>query len=162
MSHRYEKQIELIQRRRDAHVKAAAATLIQAHVRRKAARAEVEAAKAKERLEDVYKLANVQMAAAQDAAAADRISSKFRDEHMTCSVDGQGLVTMRHALQSIVNSPQAQIARDRVLLGGKTKFKYVRELVCGRPEAAALGIVSILKVRPPARNKLLPRMHAYA
>ena len=91
-----------------------AATLMQAHARRKKECAECEAARTQERLQDVYRLANVQMEAAQNAVEVERITTKFRDQHMTIRdpIDGS-IVTLDQAIRFMIDAELPRLERER-------------------------------------------------
>ena len=128
----------------EAQAQHCAATFVQAHERRRRAAAEVAAMQAKERLNDEHKLSNTLMVAAQTAVGASQISQKYRGQHMTLRCDDGKERSIKEAFSMMLNSQAARVGRE----GGPSvdASKYVRELVLGRPEAAALGIVSYLKV----------------
>ena len=138
-------ELENFRKMQEKEVRVFAATLMQAHARRKKECAECEAARTQERLQDVYRLANVQMEAAQNAVEVERITTKFRDQHMTIRdpIDGS-IVTLDQAIRFMIDFELPRLERERGM--SETSARYTRELVCGRPEKAALGIVACLNI----------------
>ena len=130
-------------------VRHCAATMVQAHERRRRAKAETAARQVHERLNDVQKLADLQMQAATTAVETERIGAKFRGTTMTVRLEDGVERTLKDALGLMINSRLARSERER---GGaaaavaSADIKFARELVLGRPESAALGIVSVLKI----------------
>ena len=140
------KEREHLKRAQLAEARQFAATLVQKVVRRRHAAAEQEAQRAKEALVDTRRLAGLQMSAAKDAIQTQRILVKFHGSHMSVrAVDGS-VRLLRDAISDIVHALPTS-GNDEGALGVRGPMaKYTRELVLGRPESAALGIVSFLKV----------------
>ena len=149
---------EQIAKVQEVRVQHCAATLVQAHCRRRRAAAEGEALRAKERLANVEHLASMQMQAARTAMDLDHKIGAYRAAAMTLICDDGVERSIKEALGLMVNSRLALEEREKQAAaahagasgtgasGAVEASKYVRELVLGRPEAAALGIVSSLHI----------------
>ena len=154
-------EVEQMRRAQEAEARNFAAKMLQRYMRRRRAKAEEHERQANVRADDIARLASVQVDAAKTAADVDRTTSKFRGMTMTVR-DARGVeITLKDALVQMINSPAARAERGRVeaLLAQHRgdaaedaaaavddSGKYLRELRLGQPEAAALGIVSALKV----------------
>ena len=141
-------ELEQMRRAHEAEASRCAATFVQAHERRRRAKAEIDSRRAQARLEDVQSLAVIQMKASEEAVKVDQVGTRFRSTNMTLVGHDGVQHTLKKALWEMLHSPIAIEVRQRRInqQGDGEGSKYARELVLGRPEAAALGIVSHLKI----------------
>jgi hypothetical protein len=151
-----------MRRSQEAQVKQCAATLLQSAERRRRQKAEENAARAKRTLHEVELLAEQTVAAANVSTTIERQISSAHSllaEPMKALCDDGVLRALPAAFDYYLNGPETSRDNDRSMLGamaalmavptsGSAKFcaPSARELVLGRPEAAALGIASYLHV----------------
>lgn len=143
-----DKRQQLQQRKQSMEAQHFSACLLQKHARRKVVQAQSDVRRANERLNDVMSLADTQMKAAKEAVLVDRATAKFLGTQMTMrSLDGT-VRLLTDGIKRLVNGELARFERakaQRPIMNGPGA-KYNRELVLGKPEEAALGIVSILNI----------------
>ena len=142
-------QDQLLQQQ-EQEARTCAAKMLQEHQRRRATRAEEKALAAQRSLETVKSLAERTVQAAAASANLDRKMDRAKSftGRMMVELEGQA-VPLSHALSILLDSPIARsVARSAQASASKFVLPDMRELVLGRPEAAALGIASYLKVAP--------------